>query len=133
MERLDLDKAFAPPEPINWPGGGEQAVRWITWRQEELLTDAAGDEEKLRAIMPRVMVAILPGRTWDEIADTLDADMMSRVVAYASRSYHTATAELERTLGNVPAGTAPRSAPTDPSAPSSLESPASTGVPCGAS
>jgi hypothetical protein len=133
MQRLDLDKAFAPPEPIKWPGGEEQPVRWITWRQQELLTDAAGDEEKLRAAMPEVMVALLPGRTWAEIADTLDASMMRDVVAYCSRAYHAVSAEMEHALGNVPAGTAPLSVPTDPPAPSSPELPASTGVPCGAS
>lgn len=133
MQRLDLDKAYAPPEPINWPGGKEQPVRWITWREQELLTDAGGDEDKLRAAMPKVLTAILPGLTWDEIAGTLDAAMMRDVVAYCSRAYHAVTDELEQSLGNVPAGTAPPSAQTDPPATSSPESPASMGVPCGAS
>jgi hypothetical protein len=34
--------------------------------------------------MPKVLTAILPGLTWDEIAGTLDAAMMRDVVAYVA-------------------------------------------------
>lgn len=132
MDRLDLDKAYAPPEPITWPGGGEQNVRWLTWRQEEVLADADGDEAKMRAVMPKVMEAILPGRSWDEIADTLDAQTMQDVVKYASRAYHKAQAELDNALGNSVAGAAPASPPPAPSAPSSPALHESTAAPCGA-
>lgn len=134
MDRLDLDAAFAPLEPINWPGGGEQPVRRLTWRQEALVGDlTTATEAEARDIIPRIMVAILPGRTWDEIQDVLDIQTMRDLIVYASREYQSAVTRMEETLGNVVAGTAPASPPPTPENPSSPGSPASMAAPCGAS
>jgi hypothetical protein len=134
VERLDLDKAFAPLEPIGWPGGGEQAVKRLTWRQEQWVTDlATADETTAREIVPKIMAAILPGRSWDEIQDALDMQTMRDVIVYASREYQAAMHRLEATAGNGVAGAAPASPPPTPESPSLPASPAPTAVPCGAS
>jgi hypothetical protein len=129
---MDLDEAFSPPEPITWPGGGEQPVKWISWRQESLISKLPGaSPEQMEEIMEKVMPAILPGRTWDEIQDTLDSEMMEKLVVYASRRYKKAREELESTTGNGAAGTSPPSAPPTPAPTSSVESLPATAAPCG--
>ncbi len=134
MDRLDLDKAFAPLEPIKWPTGGEQAVKRLTWRTEQWVTDlTSANEEQTRELVPKIMTAILPGRSWDEIADTLDMQTMRDLIVYASREYQTARRRLEETVGNGVAGTAPASPPPIPETPSSPASLETTAVPCGAS
>jgi hypothetical protein len=134
MNRMDLDKAWAPLEPIVWPGGGEQPVKRITWRIERLLPAlTSGEEEKVDAVLPRIMTAILPGRSWDEIQDAFDGATMRDLITYASRAYQDAMEELGRQAGNSPAGTAPASPPPTPSSPSSDALPESMAVPCGAS
>ena len=133
LTKADLDRAWEPLEPFRWPDGTEQPVKRITWRIERLLPDlASGDEAKVDAVLPTVMTAILPGRTWDEIQDALDGQTMRDLITYASRAYQAAMAELER-RGNAEAGAAPASPPPTPEPPSSAGSPASMGVPCGVS
>jgi len=135
MTRMDLDKAWAPLDPIAWPAdGSSQPVKRLTWRLERLLPAlASGEEEKVDAVLPIIMVGILPGRTWDEIQDTLDVATMRDLITYASRAFQEAMDELGRSAGNSPAGTAPASPPPTSSSPSSVASPASMAVPCGAS
>jgi len=134
VERLDLERAFAPLEPIRWPDGTEQPVKRLTWRQEQWVTDlATADEATAREIVPKIMVAILPGRSWDEIQDALDMQTMRDVIVYACREYQAAMARLEATAGNGVAGAAPASPPPTPESPSLPASPAPTIAPCGAS
>lgn len=134
MDRIDLDAAYAPLEPIVWPGGGEQPIKRLTWRQEMLVADlATADEAATREIIPKIMLAILPGRTWEEIETTLDAQIMREIIVYASREYQSAMRALERTAGNAEAGAAPASPPPTPESTSSPGSPASMAAPCGAS
>lgn len=134
MDRVDLDRAWAPLEPIQWPTGGEQPVRRLTWRIERLLpTLTSGDEAAIDAVLPTIMTAILPGRTWDEIQDTLDGETMRDLITYASREYERAMRALEQHAGNSAAGAAPASPPPTPPVPSSPASPELIVVPCGAS
>ncbi len=135
MTRMELDEAFAPPPPIdNWPGVGHQPTQWIAWRQEFLIAklDAATDPATVHDLLAQIMPAILPGRTWDEIQDVLDAEMMRGLLTQCSRAYHRAQKELAAS-GNAVAGTAPASPPPTPETPSSPASPVLTAAPCGAS
>lgn len=135
MTRMDLGKAWAPLEPITWPADGSpQPVKRLTWRLERLMPRlASGEAGEVDAVLPDIMVGILPGRTWDEIQDTLDVATMRDLITYASRAFQEAMDELGRSAGNSPAGAAPASPPPTPSSPSSAASPASMAVPCGAS
>jgi hypothetical protein len=77
------------------------------------------------------MPALLPGRTWDEIRSTLDADAMQEVIAYASGKYEEAMKAMEEMAGKAEAGTPPPSVPTTPPATSSPESRPASAAPCG--
>ena len=135
MTRMDLDKAWAPLEPIRWPtDGSEQPVKRLTWRLERLMPRlASGDEAEVDAVLPTIMCGILPGKTRDEIQDALDVATMKDLIQYASRAFQEAMDELGRQAGNSPAGAAPASPPPTPSSPSVAASPASTAAPCGVS
>lgn len=133
MARLKLGSFVKPLEPIEWPDGTEQAVKPITWAEQELLADMdLADEKSIRETMPKIMPALLPGRSWDEIKGVLDADAMRAVIAYASGKYEAAMQALEDTAGNSAGATAEASPPATPPPISSPESPAPTAVPCGA-
>lgn len=134
MARMKLGQFVKPLEPIEWPDGTEQAVKPITWAEQEILADMdLTDDKSVREAMPRVMPALLPGRSWDEIRTTLDANAMRMVVAYASGRYEEATQALEDIAGNGVGATAGASPPPTPARPtSSPASPVATAAPCGA-
>ena len=136
--RFKVAQFIRPLEPIDWPDGNggtvEQVVKNITWEQQELLTDLGEGTLTPREVMPMVMPALLPGRTWDEIKATLDADAMQAVIAYASGKYEEAMKAMEEVSGNAVAGTtAPASPPPTPVSTSSPASPEGMGAPCGTS
>lgn len=133
MARFTPRRKLGPLEPMEWPDGTEQPVKRITWAEQEILADMEAGAITPRDAMPLVMPVLLPGKSWDEIRTTLDADLMREVVAYASGQYEEAMKRMEEALGNAPGATAPASPPETPSTTSSPASPASTAAPCGAS
>lgn len=132
MAKLKVASFVRPLEPIEWPDGTDQPVKHLTWAEQELLADMENGESSVRDAMPKVMVALLPGRTWDEIRTVLDADAMRAVIAYASGKYEEAMRAMEEASGKA-TGAAPLSPPATPSPTSSPASPAPTAAPCGAS
>jgi len=134
--RFKVAQFVRPLEPIEWPDGNggivDQPVKNITWAEQELLTDMGDGKVSPREAMPIVMPALLPGRTWDEIKTTLDADAMQAVIAYASGKYEQAMKAMEGAVGNAVAGTTdPLSPPPTPAATSSPELLPATAAPCG--
>jgi len=133
MTRLRLGQFVAPLDPLEWPDGTEQPVKRLTWAEQELLADMESGEASVRAAMPRLMPALLPGRTWDEIKAALDMEAMRAVIAYASGDYERAMRAMEEAAGNGVGATAPPSDPVTPPPTSSRPSPAPTAAPCGMS
>ena len=133
MARLKLGEFVRPLEPIEWPDGTEQAVKHLTWVEQEMLADMEADAVSVRDTMPKLMPLLLPGRTWAEISAALDMEAMRAVLAYASGKYDEAMRAMEATVGKVPAGTDPASPPPTPAPTSSVASPAPTAAPSGAS
>lgn len=132
MARLKVGQFVRPLEPIEWPDGSDQPVKHLTWAEQELLADMETGEAGVRDVMPKVMPALLPGRSWDEIKTALDADAMRAVIAYASGKYEAAMAAMDAAVGNADAGTtAQASSPPTPAPTSSPELPAPSGAPCG--
>jgi hypothetical protein len=125
-----------PLEPIEWPDGSggvvDQPVKNIAWEQQELIADMGEGKVSPQDAMPKIMPALLPGRTWDEIKATLDVEAMQEVIAYASGKYDEAMKAMENAVGNAEAGpTSPPSAPPTQEATSSVESLPATAAPCG--
>jgi hypothetical protein len=126
-----------PLEPIEWPDGNggvvDQPVKNIAWEQQELIADMSEGKVTPQEAMPKIMPALLPGRTWDEIKATLDVEAMQEVIAYASGKYEQAMKAMEEMAGNSEAGTSPLSPPPTPTDSSSPESLPATAAPCGTS
>jgi hypothetical protein len=134
--RLKMAQYLRPLEPIEWPDGNggvvDQPVKCISWAEQELIAALGDGTASPREVMPKIMPALLPGRTWDEIKGTLDVEAMQEVIAYATGKYDEAMKAMEATVGNVEAGPrSPPSAPPTPEATSSPESLPATAVPCG--
>lgn len=133
MQRLKMAQFIRPLEPIVWPDGTEQPVKNLTWSEQELLADMESGEAAVRDTMPKVMVKLLPGKTWEQISAALDADAMRAVIAYASGKYEAAMQAMEEASGNAAGATAQASPPETPAPTSSPVSPEATAAPCGAS
>jgi hypothetical protein len=134
--RLKMAQYLRPLEPIEWPDGNggivDQPVKNIAWEQQELIASLGDGTASPQEVMPKIMPALLPGRTWDEIKATLDVEAMQEVIAYASGHYDEAMKAMEAAVGNGVAGpTSPPSAPPTPEPTLSVESLPATAVPCG--
>jgi hypothetical protein len=134
--KLKMAQYLRPLEPIEWPDGNggvcDQPVKNIAWEQQELIAALGDGTMTAREAMPKIMVALLPGRTWDEIKATLDVEAMQEVIAYASGKYDEAMKAMEAAVGNAEAGPVnPPSAPPIPEPTLSAESLPATAAPCG--
>ena len=134
--RLRMAQYLRSLEPIEWPDGQggvvDQPVKCIAWEQQELIADLGEGKVTPQEAMPKVMPALLPGRTWDEIKATLDVESMQEIIAYASGKYEQAMKAMEEMAGNAVAGTMDPVSPPPIPAPTSLpESLPATAVPCG--
>jgi hypothetical protein len=134
--KLKMAQYLRPLEPIEWPDGNggvcDQPVKNIAWEQQELIAALGDGTMTAQEAMPKIMAALLPGRTWDEIKATLDVEAMQEVIAYASGKYDEAMKAMEAAVGNGVAGpTSPPSAPPTPEPTLSVESLPATAAPCG--
>jgi hypothetical protein len=134
--KLKMAQYLRPLEPIEWPDGNggvcDQPVKNIAWEQQELIAALGDGTMTAQEAMPKIMAALLPGRTWDEIKATLDVEAMQEVIAYASGKYDEAMKAMEAAVGNADAGpTSPPSAPPTPEPTLSVESLPATAAPCG--
>jgi len=135
--KLKMAQYLRPLEPIEWPDGNggvvDQPVKCIAWEQQELIASMGDGTVTPQVAMPKIMPALLPGLTWDQIKATLDAEAMQEVIAYASGKYDQAMKAMEEMMGNGEAGTSPVSPPPTPEPTASLESLPATAAPCGTS
>lgn len=133
MDRMDLDKAYEPLPPINWPGGGEVEVRDVKFSQQRMAKRIGAGELDPWEYLPKLVASLVPSKSVEQIEDELDIDQMWVVVGYASKNAEVVKAYMEQQTKNAVAGTSPASPPPTPTGASSDESPAPTAVPCGAS
>jgi hypothetical protein len=120
-------------EPVEWPTGEEVAVvRPNVYAAAFWDTEVVAKPEQLREGLVKFVAMVVPGKTEQQVRDECDDDFLWLVANYSRERLEQAQAFLADLMGKSPAGTAPASPPPTNTGTSPAESPAPTGVPCGA-